>query len=194
MHLPQPRDINTVPVRLKPPHHLAHVRHEIQERATQHPERGAHLLPGPPAHDLLDLLAREVVPREPHGLAAPRAGVGERPRRDRADVVRRDELQGFRAEGVAPRRHEHLGGEARGEVLHERGGAQDRPAHLAAGVGGAGLEVQLDGVLGAEVRDRGRVRPGAVVAAAVDGRVDEVLDVVREGLVDEGFAVFLFLF
>lgn len=193
MHFPNLPDICLEADVINPAHHDAKIRHHPHDALSHEAKRHRHTLAHHPLKHRTQFPERQFVPGEvDSGILVMRiVGVDESLRGNKADVRGADQLD--LVAGRQRRLHdgaERLAHEARGEILHERHGPQDGVAHLGAPVRPR-LEVLLDVVLADEVRDVGGVGV-ASSAVPLHGGVDEVLDVVGERGVDEGFALLFF--
>lgn len=189
IHLPQRLDVGVVADVAEPAEHqpkvLDHPQQEEHEERVRRRQVGAGLV----LEDGPELRVRQVVAGQRERFARPLGAVDECLRGEEANVRRRHQLQRFALQHRVVGGREHLAVEVGRQVLHERHGSQDRPRHLVGVVARHREQVLLDVVLGCEMGD---LRRGVVVAAPVDRGVDEVLDVVGDRGVDQGFALSLF--
>lgn len=195
MHFSDLPDIRLEPDIIDPAHHDPEICHHPHDALSHEAKRHRHTLAHHPLKHRTQFLERQFIPGEVdssiHVLRI--VGVDEGLRGKKPDVRGADQLD--LVAGRQRRLHdgaEGLAHEARGEILHESHGPQDGVAHLGAPAR-LGLEVLLDVVFANEVRDVGGVGVG-IGAVPLHGGVDEVVDVVGERGVDEGFALLLFGF
>ena len=164
------RDIHPIALVLKEGKHGAHVLDHPEHQATQEGVRLGHLL----ANNLLKLLAGllqgQLIPGNAHGLAGVLVRVVKGLGSKQADVADARELQlGGGLEGGAPHGRHELAKDARVEVVHEGDGAQDGPGKSGRVLLRLVADVQLDVMLGHEMRDLGaRVVPALLVATTVN--------------------------
>ena len=193
MHPPHLLDISITADIIDPPKHDAQIRHHPHEALSQERKRRRHGSTDNFLEDLARLAERHLVARQVDGdvLVLGVLGPDESLGGEISDVGGADELNlaGGRQRRL-PHGGEQLAHHVRRHVLHEGDGAEDGVAHLGAVVR-LRFEVLLDVVLADEVRDVGGVGV-AVGTVALDGGVDEVVDVVGERGVGEGFALLFF--
>lgn len=195
-------DIGTVPVVIEPLEHIPKLLGHPHDQTRHKAVRCRQDLARRPLEDVPELLVGQLV-----------AGQGNRPagifvrmkkglRGKEANVARRYQLQRLFFDRNLERRGKYLTHESRDEVVEECHRSEHSVAHREDVCGGRRRrrrrrrrlfeQMLFDIVLADKVRDVCWVGGGYRFAAAVNGTVDEVLDVVCECRVDQRLALFFF--